>query len=170
MTLVLRPVKSLWSIIVPIVLLCFSVTPVLSQAHIFFEETVTISAHDYWVHKSFTGEEGQPLTIEMEVRSGDAINLYVMDEDNYKVWESDGSVGETYLTKEQIRSIQTTIPLGPPGNYRTVFDNTDSGTEAVIDIKLGWGEPGEEPVPGFTGIPALLGLLAILLVLKKRKA
>jgi len=71
-------IKPFWILAVPIILLCISVTPVLSDK-VIIDERVTVQAYGYRAWPMNTEYEGVKFEIEIDVVSGNDINLYVLD-------------------------------------------------------------------------------------------
>ncbi|MFW9857113.1 MAG: zinc-ribbon domain-containing protein [Candidatus Thorarchaeota archaeon] len=89
------------------------------------DETITISAGTHRGYSFNVNYDNVVITLKIEVRSGNDINVYVMDEANYNTWK-DGGSATGYLSRQKIGSFTTDVTLGAKGRYYIVLDNTYS--------------------------------------------
>ena len=134
------------------------------------DETVTVPAGFYRAYWFTTTSDDIRIDIEVQVLSGNDINVYVMDEINFNLW-SNSLDSQVYYQKILAGSFKAEATLGSEGKYYVVLDNTYSLiTSKSVYIKLIHVQDAvndvADKIPGFTTISAFLGVLIITLISK----
>ena len=114
-----------------------STLPVTAADEI-IDETTTVPAGYYWWYCIETNYDNLKMILKIEVVSGNDINVYVFDSENFDKWENNETV-LTYCSRELIGSFTVNITLETKGTYYIVLDNAYSivtGKSVHVNVVL----------------------------------
>ncbi len=123
-----------------VVLLSISPSVVSAEERVMVDRTLNLDPGQQF-NSQFSMNYGDKLVIDMdiEVQSSLAIDIYIMDEDNFDEYKN-GNEFQTIFKKESVSLFGGSHTIRDVGTYRLVVDNTYQGTPSegsvTVDIKV----------------------------------
>jgi len=154
------------------ILVIFSLAvPIASADETLEDETTEISAGD---HKSYGWELNYDATLEITMDADDTVNIYLMEEDEYRFYLGDDPF--RYNEKgsaEEVSSFSSSVDVQEGGYYLVIEnDNLLSSIEVSIEVTADFHKEDSNGgiIPGFTSTLLILaGITAVAIYRKKKR-